>query len=318
MRRRGFLCGLATGIVLPGLIAAQERRLPRIGILVARNPAPFLRYFLEGLRGVGYVEGQTIDLVLKSAEGQLELLPGLAAELVQTGVAVIVAHQTPTVLAAMKATQQIPIIMAPAGDPLALGIVTNLSRPSGNVTGVHSATAESVRKTLQIAQLMLPSASRVAALLNVTDPFFAPFLAHIQAATDALKLELRQVHVEGDRDLERGFAEFTKERVEAVIVQPSLSRQRAAELALLHRIPAISPNREFPEAGCLMSYAASLADQYSKPAVYVQKILSGSKPADLPVEQPTRFELVINTKTATALGLNIPDAVLAIADELLD
>jgi putative ABC transport system substrate-binding protein len=316
MRRRDFIVVL--GGTAAGWPASAQPARPKIGILVARNPARFLEFFREGLRQLGYVDGENIELVLRSAEGRMDRLPELATELVRAEVAMIIAHQTPTVLAAMKATKDVPIVMAPAGDPLSMGIVPSLSRPGGNVTGVHSATAQSVQKTLEVSKEILPSLRTVGAALNVLDPFSKPFSAQIELAAKALNLEVAPLRVEGDRDLPRAYAEAAAARVDIVIVQPSLSRDAAASLALQHRVPAVAPNREFPEAGCLLSYSSALADEYRKAAGYVQKILRGAKPADLPVEQPNRFELVLNMKTAERFGITLPPLLLARADEVIE
>ena len=320
MNRRGFM-GRLSAVALagwPSALHAQTPARPRIGILVARNPARFLELFRDGLREVGYVDGVNIELVLRSAEGRLDALPELAADLARSGVAMIVAHQTPTVLAAMKATKDLPIVMAPAGDPLSMGIVPSLSRPGGNVTGVHSATAQSVHKTLEISKEVLPSLRKIGAALNVLDPFSKPFSAQIELAAKTLNLEVAPLAVQGDRDFARGFAEAAAAQVGAVIVQPSLSRDAAAALCARHRIPAVAPNREFPEAGCLLSYASALPEEYRKAAGYVQKILHGAKPADLPVQEPSGFELVVNTKSADMLGIAVPPLVIARADEVIE
>jgi len=273
--------------------------------------------FQEGLRGLGYIEGQNILFEFRSAGGKVNLLPDLAAELVRLKVDIIVVWQTPTARAARQATSEIPIVMADVGDPVGTGLVASLARPGGNVTGLAGVTAELAGKSVELIRAMMPSASRVAVLVNSTDPFRKPFLEQIQLASRTLGLSIQPIMIGGGEELDVAFARMSKERIDAVIVQPSLPTKRAAELALKHRLAAVSVPRWFAEEGGLMSYSARLADLYRQAASYVDKILRGAKPADLPVMQPTTFELVINLKTAKAIGLTIPPSVLARADEVI-
>ena len=270
------------------------------------------------MRDLGYVEGQNIRFEFRSAEGHLDRLPELAAELVRLKVDIIVTWFTPTALAAKQATPEIPIVMAETGDPIGTGLVASLPRPGGNVTGIASVTAELAGKSVQLIRDMLPSARRVTVLVNATDPFSKPFLEQIELGGKATGTAIHPIKISSGEEFETAFAAMEKDRPDAVIVQPSLPTKRAAELALQQRLPAFSVPRWFAEQGGLMSYSAIYADLFRKTAVYVDKILKGAQPADLPVEQPTRFQLVINMKTAKALGLTVPAALLARADEVIE
>jgi putative ABC transport system substrate-binding protein len=323
MRRREFI-GLLGGAaaVWPLAAHAQQPKMPTIGALVIGNinPEQFWREFRQGLRDLGYVEGQNIQFEFRSAEGHLDRLPELAAELVRLKTDIIVTWFTPTALAAKQATDTIPIVMAETGDPIGTGLVASLPRPGGNVTGIASATAELAGKSVQLIREMLPWARRVTALANATDLFSRPFLEQIKLGGEVTGITINPVRISSNEDdLETAFASMEKDRPDAVIVQPSLPSKRAAELALTHRVPAVSVPRWFAEEqGGLMSYSARYVDLFRKAAVYVDKILKGAQPADLPVEQPTRFELIINLKTARALGIDVPPTMLARADEVIE
>ncbi len=320
MRRREFITLLGGAVTAWPLTArTQQRKLPKIGVLVAGkpDPGPFWRLFREGLRDLGYIEGQTILFEFRSAGGKADLLNELAADLVRLKVDIIVVWQTPTALAARQATHEIPIVMADVGDPVGTGLVASLARPGGNVTGLAGVTAELAGKSVELIRGMMPSARRVAVLLNVTDPFRKPFLEQIQHAARTVGVGIEPIMVGGGNELDAAFSRMSQEQIDAVIVQPSLPTKRAADLALQHRLPAVSVPRWFAEEGGLMSYSARLAELYHQAASYVDKILKGAKPADLPVMQPTKFELVINLKTAKALGLTIPPSVLVQADEVI-
>jgi putative ABC transport system substrate-binding protein len=287
-------------------------------VVLVGNREPFWSLFQAGLRDLGYIDGQNIRIELRSGDGNLQALPDLAAELVALKVDVIVASETPAVQAAKQATKEIPIVMSPSGDPIGTGLIVSLARPGGNITGLSAATAELAGKSLELVREILPSVRRVAALADPKNPFTKPFLEHIELAARTLSIEARPYMIRGADEFDTVFAEIARQQVDAVIVQPTLPRKSAIDLALHHRLPAISGNRAFPEAGGLLSYAASLADRYRGSAVYVDKILKGSKPAELPVQQPTRFELVINLKTAKALGITLPTSLLARADEVIE
>jgi len=321
IRRREFI-GLLGGAaaVRPLAAHAQQPKMPTVGALVIGNinPEQFWREFRQGLRDLGYVEGQNIRFEFRSAEGHLDRLPELAAELVRLKVDIIVTWFTPTAVAAKQATHEIPIVMAETGDPIGTGLVASLPRPGGNVTGIASATAELAGKSVQLIRDMLPRARRVTALANATDPFSKPFLEQIKLGGEATGTTINPVRISSS-ELETAFASMEKDRPDAVIVQPSLPSRRAAELALKHHIPAVSVPRWFAEEhGGLMSYSARYVELFRKAAVYVDKILKGAQPADLPVEQPTHFELVINMKTAKALGIDVPPTLLARADDVIE
>jgi putative ABC transport system substrate-binding protein len=321
IRRREFIVMLGGAAVAWPLAArAQQPKVPTIGALVIGNidPEQFWREFRQGLRDLGYVEGQNIRFEFRSAEGHLDRLPELAAELVRLKVDVIVTWFTPTALAAKQATHEIPIVMAETGDPIGMGLVASLPRPGGNVTGMASVAAELSGKCVQLIRDMLPSARRVTALANATDPFSKPFLEQIKLGGEATGTTINAIEVGSSEEFETAFDRMEQDRPDAVIVQPSLPTKRAAELALEHRVPAVSVPRWFAEEGGLMSYSAKYVELFRHAAVYVDKILKGTQPADLPVEQPTHFELVINLKTARALGLEIPPMLLGRADEVIE
>jgi putative ABC transport system substrate-binding protein len=294
--------------------------MPRIGVLVAGNPnpEPFWRIFREGLRDLGYIEGQNILFEFRSAEGKANLIPNLATELVHLKVDIIVTWYTQAAQAAKQATNEIPIVMADAGDPVGTGLVASLARPGGNVTGMAGVTTELAGKCVELIREMMPSARRVGALCNAADPFAKPFLEQIQLAGPIVGIEIQPVMVRGGEELDAAFSRMSAARVDAVIVQPSLPTKRAAELALNDRLPAVSVPGWFAEEGGLMSYSPRHADLYRQATTYIDKILKGSKPANLPVEQPTKFELIINLKTAKALGLTISETFLLRADEVIE
>jgi len=322
MRRREFmsLLGAAAAVWPLAGRAQQPSKLPTVGALIlgSTDPEQFWREFRQGLRDLGYVEGQNIRFEFRSAQGQANRLPELAAELVRLKVDVIVTWFTPPTQAAKQATHEIPIVMADTGDPIGTGLVASLPRPGGNVTGIASVSSELAGKSVQLIRDMLPSVRRVAALANATDPFAKPFLEQIKLGGEATGTTINPVSIGDSEELEAAFAAMEKDRPDAVIVQPSLPSRRAAELALKQRVPAVSVPRWFTEQGGLMSYSPRYADLFHKAAVYVDKILKGAHPADLPVEQPTHFELVINMKTAKALGLTIPESFVLRADEVIE
>jgi putative ABC transport system substrate-binding protein len=320
IRRRELLFALTAAAACPFAARAQQPKVPSIGALVIGNISPeeFWREFRQGLRDLGYIEGQNIRFEFRSAEGQIDRLPELAAELVRLKVDVIVTWFTPTAVAAKQATREIPIVMAETGDPIGTGLVMSLRQPGGNVTGIASVTAELAGKSVQLIRDMLPLARRVTALANATDPFSKPFLEQIQLGGEATGTAIKPVGISNNEEFESAFAAMERDRPDAVIVQPSLPSKRAAELALQHGVPAVSVPSWFTEEGGLMSYSAIYADLFRKAAVYVDKILKGAQPADLPVEQPTRFQLVINMKTAKTLGVTVPPVLLARADKLIE
>jgi putative tryptophan/tyrosine transport system substrate-binding protein len=320
MKRRTFITLVGGAAAWPLAARAQQPKVPTIGALVIGNtdPEEFWREFRQGLRDLGYIDGQNIRFEFRSAEGQLNRLPELAAELVRLKVDVIVTWFTPPALVAKQATREIPIVMADTGDPIGTGLIASLPRPGGNVTGIAGITAELAGKSVQLIREMLPSVRRVTALANAIDPFSKPFLEQIQLGGEATGTTINAIRISSNEELETAFAAMEKNRPDAVIVQPSLPSKRTADLALKHHVPAISVPRWFAEEGGLMSYSARYVDLFRKAAMYVDKILKGARPADLPVEQPTIFELVLNMKTARALGLAVPPEFLARADKVIE
>ena len=320
MRRRHFFALVGAAAVRPASGSAQQRKVPTIGVLVVGAPGSeeFWRLFREDIRELGYIEGQSIRYEFRSDQGQASRLPELAAELVRLNVDLIVTWYTPPAQAAKRATREIPIVMALAGNPVETGLVESLDRPGGNITGMAGAAAELSSKTVELIRELLPSARRIVALANAPDPFSKPFVEYIQKGGAATGMTVDAKMIRDTEELEAAFREMAKERPDAVIVQPSLPRRRAAELAMRHRIPAVSVIYGFAEEGGLMTYAPSEVEIYRRAASIVDRILKGAKPAQLPVEQPTKFELLINMKTAKALGLTISPTFLARADVVIE
>jgi putative ABC transport system substrate-binding protein len=281
--------------------------------------------FRQGLRDLGYVEGRNLVIEYRDATGKHERLPALAAELVALNVDVIVAANTPGALAAKRATSTLPIAFAAVGDPVTSGLVSSFARPGGNVTGTSGGTPELVGKCLEQLKQAVPGVSRVAVLWQpgafVGERTERDMLKRAEVAARALGLRAQFVEARDSADLDRAFSEVTKARADGLTVLTSAmfisQRRRVVDLAAQNRLPAVYAWREFIDAGGLMSYGPDLADLFRRAATYVDKILKGAKPADLPVEQPTKFELVINLKTAKALGLTIPQSLLVRADEII-
>jgi len=320
MRRREFITLLGGAAAAWPLAArAQQMKVPTIGVLVVESPGSerFWQLFQEMMRELGYVEGRSIRYEFRSDQGQVSRLPELAAALVRLDVNLIVTWFTPAAQAAKGATREIPIVMAFTGNPIETGLVESLNRPGGNITGMAGVTGELSGKSVELIREMLPSAHRVVALANAPDPFSKPFVEQIRLGgiTTGTDIEAKMIRAD---ELEGAFQEMERERADVIIVQPSLPSQRVAELALKYKIPAASAVRWFAEEGGLMSYAAAEADMYRQAATYVDRILKGAKPTDLPVQQPTKFELIINLKTAKALGLAIPESFLLRANELIE
>ena len=322
MRRREFITLFGGAAVTWPLAArSQQTATPHtIGILVLgnRDPVPFMTAFREGLRNLGYTEKQDIRLEFRSAGDDASALNGLAAELVRLKVDIIVAWQTPPAQAAKQATKEIPIVMTGVGDPVATGLIASLAHPGGNVTGNTAIAAELQAKVVELIRETLPSTRRVTVLANATDPFTKPFLAQIEQAALRLGIAIEPVMVKPSEKLDGYFDDIGRTPPDAVIIQPSLLHAGIAELALKHRLPTFSVDRQLPATGGLISYGSIAVDQWREAAVYVDKIIKGSRPTDLPVAQPTRFALVINLKTAKALGLTIPPTLFARADEVFE
>jgi putative ABC transport system substrate-binding protein len=318
MKRRQFMALLGgAAAAWPLATDAQQSKLPRIGVLVPANPEPFWSEFRAGLSDHGYSEGKSIAFEFRSADGKLDRLRGLADEIVHLKVDIIAAHFTPAVTAARHATSEIPIVMAWAGDAVGTGLISSLARPGGNITGLSGGGALS-GKSLQLIRDMLPVTGRVAALANAPDPFSKLFVEQVEQAGRTLGISIQTIMVGGVEGFDAAFAAMVKERADAVIVQPSLPRKPAIDLALNHRLPSVSGSRLYPHEGGLMSYSIRQSDMYRRAAYYVDRILKGAKPADLPVEEPTKFELVVNLKTAKTLDITVPPSLLAIADEVIE
>jgi putative ABC transport system substrate-binding protein len=319
---------LAVGALVSPLAAEAQQAagLPRIGYLAPGSLAEprfqrFLQVFREGLRERGHLEGQNITIEFRWAEGMFERLPGLAAELVQLKVNVIVAGGAPAAHAAKQATGTIPIVMVNVADPLAMGLVASLARPGGNVTGLSLMLPALVGKQLEVLREVVPTLSRVALLGNPTNPHNAVMVRHAQDAARALRVPLQSLEARDPSEIDMAFAAITTERAGAVIVLGDTillnHRARIFNHAARRRLPTVSSGSEYAEAGSLLAYGPSLTDGNRRAATYVDKILKGTKPADLPIEQPTTFDLVINLKTAKGLGLTIPQAVLQRADRVI-
>jgi putative ABC transport system substrate-binding protein len=271
------------------------------------------------LQKLGYQDGRNIRIEFRNAEGKGERLAEFAAELVRLKVDVLVVRLTQAIHAAKQATREIPIVMVSAADPVGTGLIASLARPGGNITGTSSTTSETSSKILEFVREVLPRAKRVAVLVNANDPFSKLFLAQIQSAGQKAGVEILPAMIRATGDMDKAFPDFVKHRAEFIIVQPSLPLKRAAELALKHRLPAIAPNANFPtEDGGLMAYSSMAGESQRDAAGYVDKILKGAKPADLPVQQPTQFELVLNAKTAKALGIKFPQSLLRRADRVIE
>jgi putative ABC transport system substrate-binding protein len=306
--------------------AQPAGKVYRIGYLSAGSgnlSSPYTTAFRQGLRELGWVVGQNIVIEYRSAEGQFDRLPALAAELVRVKVDVIVATPTPGALAAKNATGTIPIVGVSLADPVGLGLIPSLARPGGNVTGVsYSVGSDIFGKDLELLNEAVPKVRRLAVLSNPDGPAQPLIMNNITSAARSLKLQLLPVEARGPGEFDGAFAAMARERVGAlfVVTDPAYiaHRARLVELAAKHRLPSMFTQRADVEAGALVSYGPSFAVMYRRAATYVDKILKGAKPADLPIEQPTRFELVINLKTAKALGLAIPPSVLARADEIIE
>jgi putative ABC transport system substrate-binding protein len=328
MKRRQFITLLSGVAGWPLAARAQQAaKIPRIGYLttgLAVNPH-LTEAFRRGLRDLGYVEGRNVVIEYRDAEGKLERFPALAAELVALKVDVIVAGNVPQAMAAMQVTRTLPIVFAAAADPVASGLVASLARPGGNVTGLSLMFPELVAKWLELLKQAIPGTSRVALLWQpgvVGERTEKDILMEAEATAGALGVRLQVVEVRGPADFDRAFSDMTKARTDALAVMstPTLfgKRRRLLDLAANNRLPTVFPYREYLDAGGLIAYGPNVADLYRRIATYVDKILKGAKPADLPVEQPTKFELIINIRTAKALGLEIPPTLLALANEVIE
>ena len=325
MRRRDLVIGLPTILVAASgrAFSQQTQKLPHIGVLVSASPPhPFAEAFWRGLRPLGYSEGKNIDVELHYTGGRSERAEELADELVRRRVDVIVAHFTPAVRAALGATRIIPIVMAPAGAPLQSGFVQSLASPGGNVTGLSAMDAEIGGKRLQLLRELIPGLARVAVLASNpnTDPFSGPFVEDLRLAARRAGLRLEPVLVGGPDEFAGAFAAMAKAQAQAVIIQGLFDPHRVAliDLAAKHRLALMSGSRDTTAAGGLVSISANFTLLYERAAPYVDKIIKGTHPASLPVEQPTKFQVVVNMKTAQALDLTVSSTLLAQIDETIE
>ena len=328
MDRRTFLGALASGLLAAPLAVEGQPvgKVPRIGFLRVTSPSdrpPLLDAFRQRLRELGWVEGQNIVIDYRYAEGRVDRLPGLAAELVRLKVDLIVSEGTQGVTAARNATETIPIVMIAVRDPVGTGLIASLPRPGGNVTGVSGyAGLESIAKQLELLKEMVPEASSVAILSNPTNAYHKLAIKEVNIAAQVLGVQLQLVEARDVSDFDGAFAAMAKERAGALLVLSDIifnsHGARLADLATAGRLPTANAVRESVEAGGLMAFGPSFLDSYRRSAEYVDKILKGTKPADLPVEQPTKFELVINLQTAKRLGLTLPPTLLSRADEVIE
>jgi putative ABC transport system substrate-binding protein len=329
MKRREFITLVGGAAAAWPLAArAQQPAMPVIGFLDSRWSDALterLRGFRQGLRDTGYVEGENVLIVYRWAENQFDRLPVLAAELVRRQVAVIVASGGPVVaLEAKLASTTIPIVFLAGSDPVGLGLVASLARPGGNLTGINFFAAELEAKRLELVRELVPTATRIAVLINPANPVNVESarLRDIETAARAMALQIEFLRASTSREIESAFATFARERPDAIFVANdgffNSRRVQLVQQAAHYRVPAIYTGREYSEIGGLMSYGANIADAYRQVGVYAGRILKGAKPADLPVEQSTKFELVINAQTARTLGLTVPPTLLARADEVLE
>jgi putative ABC transport system substrate-binding protein len=321
MLRRDFLCGLAGAAAFPAVANAQQKNaLPVIGVLVPTqpDPGPLLRAITENLRRLGYQEGQNMSFAVRMTTSRPAHLAASVADLVHLKVDVIVAWFTPLVIAAKQATREIPIVMAGAANPVETGLVESLARPGGNVTGISGVGAELAAKCIELVRECLPEARRVGILANAADPFTNPMLTQIRAAARTTGLGLVTVMRRREDTFESAFAEMGAARADAVFVQPTLIDQTVIQLAAGHRLPSFSFVKLFATRGGLMSYNQEPTEQHRLVAEYIDKILKGGRPAEMPVAQPRKFELVINLETAKAIGVSVPPTLLARADQVLE
>jgi putative tryptophan/tyrosine transport system substrate-binding protein len=326
LKRREFITLLGSAAVWPFAARAQQAAMPVIGFLNTQSLGEFtepLRGFRQGLKENGYVEGENVAIEYRWAENQLDRLPVFASELARRRVSVIAAISPPSISAAKAVTTTIPIVFLVGEDPVKLGFLTSLARPGGNLTGVNFLTSEVAAKRLELLRELVPAVTRVAVLVNPADPTNTETtLEDVELAARARGLQISVFRASTSREINAAFETFARERADALFVAsgPFFASRRIqlAQLAAFHRLPATYAIRQNAEAGGLMSYGASLIDAYRQVGAYTGRILKGAKPADLPVVQATKFELVINAETARMLGLTVPPTLLALADEVIE
>jgi putative tryptophan/tyrosine transport system substrate-binding protein len=313
--------GLISGATAWPLWArAQQSRMYTVGVLTSTNPnpEPLLKALREGLHDAGYVEGGNLRLEIRSATGTPHLLLEKAAELVRLKVDLIVTFFTPAALAAKKATGDVPIVMAGAGDPVASGLVASLTRPGGNVTGQSSAGAEVAGKSVELIRELIPTAHRLGVLVEESDPFAKSYVAEIRQAALSAGMEIEVIMIRSELPQEAAFKDLADKHLDGLVIQGSIVRKEILDLAMKHRLPTVTSTRLGPSLGALMSYGSDYFELARQSAVYVDNILKGAKPADLPVAFPTKFLLIINATTAKALGINISPMMLGRADEVIE
>jgi putative tryptophan/tyrosine transport system substrate-binding protein len=326
MRRREFITligGMAAG--WPLVARAQQSAMPVIGFMnggTSKDDEYLRAAFQQGVNETGYIEGRNVTIEYRWADGHPDRLPALAADLVRRRVSMIAATSTQAALAAKGATTTIPIVFETAGDPIKLGLVTSLNRPDGNVTGVTQLSSELVSKRLGLLHDLIPTAMNIGLLVNPTDPRAESQIKEMQKAAQEVGLQIHVVNAGTESEFDKAFATLSQLRVDAFLVGTgnlfSSRREQIVAMAARQRLPAIYQYREYAVAGGLISYGTSITNAYRQAGIYTGRLLKGEKPADLPVLRPTKFELVINLKTAKDLGLNVPSGVLAIADEVIE
>jgi putative ABC transport system substrate-binding protein len=325
MKRREFIAGLGGAAAWSVAVRAQQPARPVVGFLETGSPGPdshLLAAFRNGLSENGYVEGRNLMVEYRFAEGRVDRLPAMAAELVRLQVAVIITPgSTPATRAAKAATSTIPIVFSVGADPVQMGLVDSLNRPGGNLTGFSEMNAAIAPKRFELLRELVPNAARFGVLVNPKNPISEFAVREAQAAAAMIGRQIEVLAASTDRDIDAMFADLKQKQVDALVVTPEplfyIRREQITTLAVRHAIPAIYWDPAFPEAGGLMSYGSSVPDSYRQVGIYVGRVLKGAKPADLPVQQSTKFQLVINVKTAKALGLTIPETLLATADEVI-
>jgi putative ABC transport system substrate-binding protein len=327
MQRREFIT-LLSGIVAAWPLAAraqQPAKIPRIGFLgnsTATMEANLIGPLRDGLRELGYEEGRNVIIEFRWADGKYDQFPALVAELLAAKVDVIITAGTPATLAIKKATSTVPLVFIAVGDPVGTGVVPNLGRPGGNITGLSSIAPDLEGKRLELLREVVPKLSHVAFFLNPANAFHTASMRQARVAAQSLGIKLQPMEVNKSEQLDGAFASIVKEKPDALLILADRiflhNRKRMMEFAIQQRLPSVNAYRELVEAGGLISYGPSYEDMHRRAAVYVDKILKGTKPADLPIEQPTKFTLLINLKTAKTLGLTVPPTLVARADELIE
>jgi len=327
MKRREFITLLGGAAVAWPLVAHAQQavKIPRIGLLSPFSPANtaiWHKAFLRGLRDLGWVDGKNIAIEYRYAEGRNDHLPGLIADLARLKVDIIVTTVTSDTLAAKNAANAIPIVMVAAGDPVATGIVASLARPGGNITGLSQMATDLTGKRLELLKEIAPNISSMAVLLNPDNPISRLSGNEIDLPARKMKVEVHLLEVRSIGDLNKAFQQAAKARMDALAIMPDpvfvTNLKRIADFAIQNRLPSMFHLREFADVGGLMSYGVDRTDLFRRAAIFVDKLLKGASPANLPIEQPTKFELAINLKTANALGLTVPPSLLAIADEVIE